>query len=105
MTIFAASRDAPTMYRREASCITHGAKRYVYICSHKGCNNIAVKGGVCITHGAITAATAMFGLESINSNNNPTLQPNAFTFAILSHHAVDYKDEEEHNYVDLEVKS
>jgi hypothetical protein len=45
-------------------CVSHGAKRYVYIhggkvvkvtrkrCSFEGCTNQAQKGGVCITHGA-----------------------------------------------------
>jgi hypothetical protein len=28
------------------------ARKYVYICTFKGCTNQAVKGGVCITHGA-----------------------------------------------------
>ena len=33
-------------------CITHGAKKLVYICSFEGCLNQVVRGGVCITHGA-----------------------------------------------------
>ena len=34
-------------------CVTHGAKRHVYICRFEGgCTNQAQKGGVCITHGA-----------------------------------------------------
>jgi hypothetical protein len=37
---------------RGGVCVTHGAKRYVYICSFEECTNQALKGGVCITHGA-----------------------------------------------------
>lgn len=48
----AASRDVPTLSKREeyaftATSLTHGAKKYVYVCSIKGCIN-----GVCWTHGA-----------------------------------------------------
>ena len=33
-------------------CKRHGAKKKKYICSHEGCTNKAQKGGVCIRHGA-----------------------------------------------------
>ena len=42
-------------------CITHGAKKYVYICSFEGCTNNVVKGGVCITHGATRKLCSFVG--------------------------------------------
>ena len=33
-------------------CVTHGAIKKHKLCSHDGCTKQAVKGGVCITHGA-----------------------------------------------------
>jgi hypothetical protein len=35
-------------------CITHGAKVTRKCCSHEGCTNYAQKGGVCFTHDANT---------------------------------------------------
>jgi hypothetical protein len=37
---------------RGGVCITHGAKVEVKRCGHEGCDNKVVKGGVCVTHGA-----------------------------------------------------
>ena len=61
-------------------CKTHGAKKYIYICTfdkctithgapatprqqcnQEGCTNIAIKGGVCITHGAETKRCSFDG--------------------------------------------
>ena len=97
-------------------CITHGAKVKVKRCIHKGCTNKVQQGGVCITHGAIRVlrkrcshngctsyakkggvCTRHRSKSSINANNIPTLQPNAFPPSVLPHRSADYEDEEELN--------
>ena len=51
MSIFVVKMDVPTTSKREEFVSLNGAK--MKRCSFEGCaNNIVVKGGVCVTHGA-----------------------------------------------------
>jgi hypothetical protein len=60
-------------------CITHGAK--LKRCSHEGCNNQALKEGVCITHGASRAKSVPikqereeYVLRMVPRGNNASLR-------------------------------
>jgi hypothetical protein len=98
---------------RGGVCITHGAIKKHKICSHEGCNNIAIRRGVCWTHGAKINASSRDvapmpgeggvcymhrGKSGINTNNNSTLVTSAnVTPPIPPHQSIDYEEEEELN--------
>ena len=63
----------------KASVKTNKRKR----CSHEGCTNQVVMGGVCVTHG------------SKDLNKSPKVQPNAYvTPSVPSCQSINYEDED-----------
>ncbi len=51
-------------------CVTHGAKVNRKLCNHPGCERQVVKGGVCVAHGAKVKLCERLG--------NATIDPNQF---------------------------